>query len=315
MLKIQLIRCNVRFDCSPADNHSRMAFTLIELLVVIAIVGVLVGMLLPAVQMVRESARRTSCANNFKQIALAVQNYESARKKFPAGITSASAQPYRSMTWLTQLLPYLEQTNLWDQAVEDYRLDPSPFLSHLAMRTPVNTFACPSDPDSGKQQWTHQFRLIASTNYLGSNGTNYLTEDGVFGRDSRTRTADISDGTSYTILAGERPPSPDFWYGWWYAGNGQAGTGSLDMLMGAREINGTHPYTTYLESCPVGPYRFAKGKRGQMCDTLHWWSFHPGGAQFAFCDGSIRFLGYSADEILPQMATRAGSEVVAAWDE
>lgn len=285
---------------------NRYAFTLIELLVVIAIIGVLVGMTLPAVQMVRESGRRTICLNNLRQVSLGVINYESSHRRFPAGITNPAATPWRSSTWLVQVLPFVEQQNAWDQAHQDYRFDPSPFLSHLGMRTPVSTYACASDPDSGVEHYTHGFRLVASTNYLGVNGTDYTTRDGVFYQDSKTRTADIRDGASNTLLIGERPPSPDFWYGWWYAGFGQGASGSPDMLLGLKEKNDG---ATHLETCPPGPYFFSKGKKGEACDTFHFWSYHPGGANFGLCDGSVRFVAYTASDVLPHLATRAGSEI------
>ena len=286
----------------------RNAFTLIELLVVLAIIGILIGLLLPAVQAVREAARRTNCGNNVRQIGLALLNFEGTRKTLPPGITGPTATPFRSMTWLTQILPQLEQQNLWDQARTDYAADPNPYISHLAMRTPVSTYTCPSDPDTGVPQYTHQFRLVTHTDYMGVNGTDYKKRDGVFFRDSKIRLAEIRDGQSNTIMVGERPPSPDFWYGWWYAGYGQAASGSPDMLLGARELNDG---ATHLESCPAGPYSFTRGKRGEPCDTFHFWSYHPGGAMFALADGSVQFLSYNADEVLALLATRAGSEVVA----
>ncbi len=125
---------------------------------------------------------------------------------------------------------------------------------------------------------------------------------------SKVRFADIVDGTSNTLLAGERPPSPDFWFGWWYAGAGEAGTGAGDMVLGARELNVNA--STYTAACPVGPYSFKPGKIQEMCDVFHFWSLHDGGANFLFCDGSVRFLTYSADSILPALATRAGGEIV-----
>jgi prepilin-type processing-associated H-X9-DG protein len=207
---------------------------------------------------------------------------------------------------LTQILPFADQGPLWDQAREDYAYDPSPYLSHLGMRTPVSLFACPSDPDSGQAHYTHQYRLVAHTNYLGVNGTDYLKKDGLFFQDSRVRLAEIRDGQSNTLMIGERPPSPDFWYGWWYAGYGQAASGSPDMLLGARERNDG---ASKLEDCPPGPYRYSRGKQGQPCDTFHFWSYHSGGANFALADGSVHFLAFSADEILPLLATRAGGEV------
>ena len=291
---------------SRARLLARRGFTLIELLVVIGFVGILVGLLLPAVQAMRESGRRTTCTNNLRQVALAVLNFESSFKRLPAGITPPTATPYRSLSWLTQILPFADQGPLWDQAREDYAYDPSPYLSHLGMRTPVSLFACPSDPDSGQAHYTHQYRLVAHTNYLGLNGTDYLKKDGLFFQDSKVRLAEIRDGQSNTLMIGERPPSPDFWYGWWYAGYGQAASGSPDMLLGARERNDG---ASKLEDCPPGPYRYSRGKQGQPCDTFHFWSYHSGGANFALADGSVHFLAFSADEILPLLATRAGGEV------
>lgn len=121
----------------------------------------------------------------------------------------------------------------------------------------------------------------------------------------------ILDGTSHTLLLGERPPSPDLLYGWWYAGAGQDTSGSLDAQMGIREINRRlHDGSQYNE-CGRGPFSYAPGLLTDHCATFHNWSTHLGGAHFAFCDGSVRFVAYSADSVLPQLATRAGGEVVA----
>ncbi|MEQ1906522.1 MAG: DUF1559 domain-containing protein, partial [Pirellulaceae bacterium] len=121
-----------------------------------------------------------------------------------------------------------------------------------------------SDPESDKVQWTHENRIVTTTNYLGVNGTDYKKRDGVFYLNSATKFRDILDGQSNTLMVGERPPSPDFWYGWWYAGFGQSGSGSPDMLLGVREVHDPPPpgVTNYLETCPPGPYQFTKGKHG-----------------------------------------------------
>jgi hypothetical protein len=215
-------------------------------------------------------------------------------------------------TWLAQILPQIEQQNLWDQAKTDYQFDPSPFTSHLGMRTPVNVYACPSDPQSGQAHWTHENRIVASTNYLGVNGTNYLEQNGVFYLNSETTWASVKDGQSNTLMIGERPPSPDYWYGWWYAGYGREGSGAPDMLLGVAELNNpaSDGSTTYLESCPPGPYQFTRGSSKEQCDTMHFWSHHPGGANFANCDASIQFLSYSTDaSVMHAIATRADQEI------
>ena len=118
-------------------------------------------------------------------------------------------------------------------------------------------------------------------------------------------------------MVGERPPSADKWYGWWYAGLGQSGSGSPDMLLGVREINDPPPpgETSYLEDCPPGPYHFVNGTPGDQCDTLHFWSYHSGGANFVFCDASVRFIPYTADDVMPQLATRSGNELVVGSSE
>ncbi len=291
-------------------RSTRRAFTLIELLVAIAIISVLIGLLLPAVQKVRQAAARMSCQNNLKQIGLALHHFHDIDAAFPTGVTSARpGEPYPRMAWPARLLPFLEQEPLWRATDGAYQYQPVPFVNppHVGFGTPVRVFSCPMDGRTSDPQPTHQNLRAALTSYVGVLGTTYDRTDGVLHVDSRVRIADILDGTSNTIMVGERPPSADCWYGWWYAGFGQAGTGSGDMLLGARERNFGGPYVS---GCPPGPYRFQAGRLSEQCDLFHFWSLHPGGAHFLFADGSVRFLAYDADAILPALATRAGGETV-----
>src|SRR5207244_2898670 len=140
----------------------------------------------------------------------------------------------------------------------------------------------------------------------GVEGTNQTTKDGVLFLDSRVRLEDVKDGTSHTLMVGERPPSADLVFGWWYAGWGQSKDGSGDMVLGVRER-----YVSDLApGCPRGPYAYGPGKVNNQCDTFHFWSTHIGGAHFLFADGSVHFLLYSAAPLLPALATRAGGESV-----
>lgn len=287
------------------------AFTLIELLVAIAIIATLLGLLLPAVQKSRMAAARISCAGNLRQIGLALHNYHAMAGSLPPGITPPlKGEPFPEMGWLTRLLPFTEQQPLWNLSVLAYEEQPLyPYrMPHYGIMYPIKLFSCPADGRADGPHPTHNGLRVALTDYLGVLGTNYKGGDGVLYWGSHTRLTDITDGTSNTLLAGERPPSPDFWYGWWYAAAGQEGSGSADTVLGVRELHASgDPYTT---NCPPGPYHFVFGNLNNMCDTFHFWSLHSGGANFLFADGSVELLSYAADSILPALCTRAGGEVV-----
>jgi prepilin-type N-terminal cleavage/methylation domain-containing protein/prepilin-type processing-associated H-X9-DG protein len=286
----------------------RPAFTLIELLVVIAIVGALVGLVLPAVQMVRAASHRAGCLNRLKQIGLALHAYHDAQRQLPPGCSFRNgADPQPHMSWLTRLLPHLEQASLWQESVRAYALEKfferPPHLPILGRVVPI--FTCPAD-DRSQSPWDYSTFRVAFTDYLGVEGIDLLHTNGVLYLDSRVRLGDVADGAANTLMAGERPPSSDHNLGWWYAGWGQAKTGSADMVLGVREVC-AHP--RYWR-CPRGPYYFDDGRGDDPCHAFHFWSFHSGGAHFLFCDGSARFLAYSADRLMPALATRAGGEAV-----
>jgi prepilin-type N-terminal cleavage/methylation domain-containing protein/prepilin-type processing-associated H-X9-DG protein len=289
---------------------SRRAFTLVELLVVIGIIGALIGILLPAVQQARASANRISCQSRLRQIVIACHNYHTNHESLPPGTTGKRpGELYVHMSWLARLLPYIEQDNLWQLTLTAYNQRPeNPFLlPHIGISTPVKIFSCPSDSRVSEIQTTHRQLRVALTSYLGILGLDYRDRSGAFYVNSKVRMIDILDGTSSTLVIGERPPSPDFFYGWWYAGVGQFGSGSLDQLLGVSERKSSD--TSFLEGCSIGPYRYQSGTISNQCDTLHFWSLHSSGSHFAFADGSVRLMPYSSSQLLPALATIAGGEV------
>jgi prepilin-type N-terminal cleavage/methylation domain-containing protein/prepilin-type processing-associated H-X9-DG protein len=282
-------------------TNPRRGFTLVELLVVIAIVAVLIGMLLAAVQKVRAAAARLQCINNMKQIGLALHGYHDIHETFPPGGAS-SGRLYPFLSWMGRILPHIEQDALWRQVQDDYRKYPDPFIApgpgYPSGATVLRLYICPADPqpplyinpEGPDDRW-------GKASYCAVSGRNYYTLDGIFYTDSRTRLTDIKDGTSNTIMVGERP-SYDANPGWF---------GGLHVL-GVNELPIWGP-----DTCPI-PTAFGPGRPDNDCDIYRFWSYHTGGGNFLFADGSVRFLPYSASRVLPQLATRSGGEVISGSD-
>jgi prepilin-type N-terminal cleavage/methylation domain-containing protein/prepilin-type processing-associated H-X9-DG protein len=339
-------------------SYRRPAFTLIELLVVIAIIGILISLLLPAVQKVRESANRTKCANNLKQLGLALHMYHDVEKEFPSALTN-TFHVYWHWSWIAKILPYVEQEPLYRQA-SDWahntsipvtwrypRPDGTPGYAHWspwggwvfglsqpgpnpALQVSLPLLSCPSETEARAIHVTsHEgYNLtMALTDYLGVNGTDYKNRDGILASNLSVRLTDITDGTSNTLLIGERGSSPSLEYGVWFAGCGQFDgdlpegddqRGSGDVVLGVRELNSQHNGYENTDRCPPGPYRFlpaglirdSSGAINTACDQFHFWSRHPGGANFVLGDGSVRFVMYNVDNIMAALGTRAGGEAV-----
>lgn len=293
---------------SRATDHSilprRRAFTLIELLVVVGIIALLIGLLIPAIQKVREAGQRTVCRNNLRQISLGLHAYHEVQHAFPPGMTYQDGRdPQPFLSWHARLLPFVEQDALWRATEAAYTQDPD-FLHnppHSARAVPMAIYACPSDPRVGRVSPLG----AALTSYLGIEGLSQDNRNGILHLDSRVTMADVTDGLSNTLLVGERPPSADLVLGWWYAGWGQVQNGSAEMMLGVQEFR---TYLPYITECVRGPYRFGPGSINDLCSVFHFWSPHPGGAMFAFGDGSVRFLPYTAEPMMPALASRNGGE-------
>jgi prepilin-type N-terminal cleavage/methylation domain-containing protein/prepilin-type processing-associated H-X9-DG protein len=305
------------------------AFTLIELLVVIAIVAVLMGLLLPAVQKVREAAARLQCRNNLKQIGLALYNYHDAQRSFPPGYHASSpfsdgaTDTAPGWGWGTFLLPYLEQDNLSRQLDFSQAVQKSP-----AIRAVLKAYLCPSDVTPGAafavpDGFGSPICLAAPTSYAACVGgdesdTTGPTGLGVFYRNSATRLSDITDGTSSTLLVGERA---------WANANGVWAGAVPGAVIKRGQSNPCQPVvpgawfpaaTLVLAHAHLNNALFDSDGSAGMDDFS---SRHPGGTNFVFADGSVHFLrsvpsdnvdgSYTPDGVIFQaLGTRANGEVV-----
>ena len=295
-------------------NFCRLGFTLVELLVVIAIIGILIALLLPAVQAAREAARRAQCVNNLKQYGLALHNYHDTHGCFPTNHPSENNALFpgrNSSGWSHRvlMLPFLEQGPLHDQ-IDFLGKVNTPGANFAVVQTPVAAFLCPSEPTGGtlsgsriRDNWgwpccggslgSCGTDNIAVTCYKGMAGYDRYYEaigggdrpDGIFelrtlqprGRDlDEIRMRDVTDGTSNVIAVGELSPSWTQWCAW---------AGSHSEMVSLHPIN-------YMKTLFEQPSDYWAG-----LPNNHYWehvqsasSFHPGGCNFTFADGSVQFL-------------------------
>ena len=295
-------------------TRRRRGFTLIELLVVIAIIAILIGLLVPAVQKVREAAARTQCVNNLKQIALSVHGYHDVFKKFPSNKSPVQYDMTdNSWSWLSRILPYVEQGNLYKQG----NLDNFPtFNANLTVyATQITVFLCPSDPSSVSAR-TDRANTggtpCGMTNYRGVSGSNWAwgsytntgpsgnnngldAGDGIFYRsdDKRPlRLTGITDGTSNTLMIGEDLPDINAHCGW---PNANYACGTCSIPLNNAMVSGQPGYNNI----------------GDWPNVYSFRSRHPGGANFARADATVGFISTMIDITLYRsIATIRGGEIV-----
>ena len=319
----------------------RRGFTLIELLVVIAIIAVLIALLLPAVQAARAAARRIQCTNNIKQLGLATLNYESTHGIFPPGQMKMTTKPPWGITLFVNMLPFLEQQPLYNGWNFNYGYD-NLYGTTARSATVISALLCPADiiPTNPIQNGTTSNEWYGITSYGGNAGSqshpfNQVTSDGIFFYTgpaapgfSQVTIAGVTDGLSNTLFFGERShydPNYDTFstpgwtffsqtmgmWGWWASSSG--GYGLSDVA------ESTYAPINYV--VPVG--YGSPGATGLSATTFTttyeyprinaFGSLHPGGANFAMVDGSVRFIKQSiAMPTYHGLGTRAGGEVISA---
>ena len=277
------------------DPGHRRGFTLIELLAIIAIIAILIALLLPAVQTAREAAARGLCQNQLKQMGLALHHYHDQFGRLPAARYDATSFT-GPKSWVYRILPFLEQQALYSAANADFK---------AASLTAVPLFLCPSDPRDLTQPFigtvgaaSGEFGLISYAGVIGTQVFIHQPTDGIFDTSQVLgwHLSDIQDGTSSTLLIGERPPSADLKWGWW-------GYSDYDNLL-ATDCN----YPVY-PNCP-SPNLYSPGDFDNNCDSEHFWSPHRDGGNWTFGDGSVRFIAYSGAAATVPLSTRSGGESV-----
>lgn len=317
-------------------NSKKAGFTLVELLVVIAIIGILIGLLLPAVQQAREAARRTTCQNNLRQLSLGVQNYHSTHKVLPYG--NLGGQTFNGLSAHARLLPYMEQNQLSDKI--DYTVGYDHVNNTFARMAQVSLFLCPTDPDSLPAT------LGGRNNYVGNSGTNLLfgappsnpsdpnygvqAGNGVFVRDQLLSLANCADGTSNTALFCERakgdgsnalasPKLDTFRPGTFPATADQAYADCMAVnvndlskqgvsVVGVPWLWAYHSTTLYWHIAPPNT-RSCMYPPGRIMSTAGSW--HPSGVNITMCDGSVRFISDSiAIPVWRGLGTRSSGEVL-----
>ncbi|MBX3423357.1 MAG: DUF1559 domain-containing protein [Pirellulaceae bacterium] len=308
---------------STSSARAHRGFTLVELLVVIAIIGVLVGLLLPAIQAAREAARRLQCMNHLKQIGLGLANHESSFGRYPKGgagttnFTSTHLAPRTRISWGTAILPYIEQSIIYDQFDLNLTYLQSP--NRELGQTPLAIYLCPSAPKQDMLRpngdTPNAVERFARTDYAGNYGerglrcypltncqNHYVPGGGgrgtlMLGMDVDIAAREITDGLSHTVMVGEAPEGlHSIWIG-------HKNVLDQSTPLNARAVAGSR-------WAPCHPT--FKSRVGNFCDFgQEFHSYHAGVCAFSFADGSTRLVSNDVDlQTLAAILSRAGGESV-----
>jgi prepilin-type N-terminal cleavage/methylation domain-containing protein/prepilin-type processing-associated H-X9-DG protein len=327
----------------PRSIRALNGFTLVELLVVIAIIATLIGLLLPAVQAARESARRMNCQNNVKQLSLAAVLHHEARKSFPPGFTQESINGrFQGHSVFYFILPYMEQMSVFNSMDPKVPVNNITGVSGAKAAAAITSFVCASDrfPEGNPHQYNATERY-GVTSYRANGGSRPIfatsaTNDGMFmatGKAARkapsapvgiaVRNRDVTDGMTNTILfADSSHVDPNFnsftSAGWnsgstistwsrWYPGTGDNGLGNL-MCGAFASLNYRTPFA---HGGPNAPGSQSAWYTFQDMRLSSIGSEHPGGASVGMADGSVRFLGDATDQtVLSLLCTRADGQAI-----
>jgi prepilin-type N-terminal cleavage/methylation domain-containing protein/prepilin-type processing-associated H-X9-DG protein len=324
----------VRLSTGAASRKTRFrcsaAFTLVELLVVIAIIGILVALLLPATQQARESARRTKCVNNLKNIALACLNYESAKKTLPPGAVNAAKEKDNGFSWSVHILPYIEEGAVGAKAKSEFK--------NTAYNSTVNElrlplYVCPSDV--AVDEMFDKFKVsYKGMNYAGVTGSyesrvgscpsaitpgkycvsgnpifGSMNFDGLLVQDTPIKLQKVSDGTNKTLLVGERWYQLRAWtVGAYYLGSQTNARGPQPdtAFSSCKNLRDNVPINFYLQvACYINhnngtdrPSLPTPLNNSLQYNNLPFASFHPGGVNFSYGDGSVSWMPDDIDTVL-----------------